>query len=127
MTEQAQGLSQESGATLFMTLLAGFKALLHRSTGQGDLLVGTPVSGRDADLSGVVGLCINPVVLRTEVSPELSFRDLLGRVRRVALDAFAHQDYPFSLLTGRLQPVRDPSRSPLFQALFTLYKARRPE
>ena len=127
LTEQAQGLSQESGATLFMTLLAGFKALLHRSTGQGDLLVGTPVSGRDADLSGVVGLCINPVVLRSEISPELSFRDLLGRVRRAALDAFAHQDYPFSLLTGRLQPVRDPSRSPLFQALFTLYKARRPE
>jgi len=127
LTAQAQELSQESGTTLFMTLLAGFKALLHRSTGQGDLLVGTPVSGRDADLSGVVGLCINPVVLRTAVSPELSFRDLLARVRRVALDAFAHQDYPFSLLTGRLQPVRDPSRSPLFQALFTLYKARRPE
>ncbi len=127
LTAQAQELSQESGATLFMTLLAGFKALLHRSTGQGDLLVGTPVSGRDVDLGGIVGLCINPVVLRTEVSPELSFRDLLGRVRRAALDAFAHQDYPFSLLTGRLQPVRDPSRSPLFQALFTLYKARRPE
>ncbi|HEX3525705.1 MAG TPA: amino acid adenylation domain-containing protein [Thermoanaerobaculia bacterium] len=66
-------------------------------------------------------------MLRTAVSPELSFGDLLARVRRVALDAFAHQDYPFSLLTGRLQPVRDPSRSPLFQALFTLYKARKPE
>jgi amino acid adenylation domain-containing protein len=132
LAERLQEISLTGGATLFMTLLAGWTTLLHRYTGQPDLLVGTPVAGRGslgaaAHLQGVVGCCVNPVVLRTDLGGDPAFGELLGRVRRTAIAAFVHQDYPFALLAERLKPVRDPSRSPLFQVMFTVYRARQPE
>src|SRR6185503_360536 len=112
------------GATLFMTLLAAFQLLLSRYTGQADILVGSPTTGRTkAELAGLVGYFVNPVVLRADLSGELTFETLLSQVRQTVLAAFEHQEYPFSLLVERLQPYRDPSRSPLFQVLFTLQKA----
>ncbi|HEY0512849.1 MAG TPA: amino acid adenylation domain-containing protein [Thermoanaerobaculia bacterium] len=117
-------IGRERGATLFMTLLAAFKALLYRYTGQGDLLVGVPTAGRTrAAFAGMLGYFINPVVLRSDLRGSSSFEELLEQVRRNALGAFEHQDYPFPLLVEDLQPERDPSRSPLFQVMFVLQKA----
>ena len=117
-------LARERGATLFMTLLAVFDVLLYRYTGQADLLVGVPTTGRGrAGFADVVGYFVNPVVLRGDLAGNPPFLDLLKRVRRDALGAFEHQDYPFPLLVEELQPERDPSRSPLFDVLFVLQKA----
>ncbi|HYO14551.1 MAG TPA: amino acid adenylation domain-containing protein, partial [Thermoanaerobaculia bacterium] len=113
------------GATLYTVLLTAFQTLLHRYGGQDDVLVGSPTAGRSAAaLAGLVGYFVNPVVLRGDLSGDPLFAELLGRLRRTALDAFAHQDFPFPLLVERLQPERDPSRSPVFQTLFVLQKAR---
>jgi natural product biosynthesis luciferase-like monooxygenase protein len=118
-----KALAQENGATLYMTVLASFQALLHRYTGQTDLIVGSPVSGRQqAGLAGLVGYFVNPLPLRADFSADPSCRELIAQVRETVLAAFKHQEYPFPLLVERLQPVRDPSRSPLFQVLFTLQK-----
>jgi len=123
-----QGLARTSGATPFAVLLAGFQALLHRYTRQGELAVGCPAAGRAArELAGVVGYFVNPVVVRAEAAGDLPFERFLASVRRAALAALEHQEYPFALLTERLQPVRDPSRSPLFQAMFVLQKSHLPE
>ncbi|HYG63468.1 MAG TPA: amino acid adenylation domain-containing protein, partial [Thermoanaerobaculia bacterium] len=123
-------LARSSGATLFTTLLAAFQTLLHRYTGQWDFAVGAPVAGRNApELADLVGYFVNPVVLRAPLGDEgadSTFAAFLGRVRRVALEAFEHQELPFALLAERLQPSRDPSRSPLFQAMLVLQTARRP-
>ena len=123
-----QVLSAASGgATLFMILLASFQALLHRYTRQEQIAVGCPAAGRGArELAGVVGYFVNPVVIRADATGDLPFRDFLGQVRRTALGALEHQEYPFALLTERLQPARDPSRSPLFQAMFVLQKSHLP-
>ncbi|HKI03097.1 MAG TPA: amino acid adenylation domain-containing protein, partial [Thermoanaerobaculia bacterium] len=127
LTDALQALAQSSGATLFATLLAGFQALLHRYTRQERIAVGCPAAGRGArELSGMVGYFVNPVVVQAEAAGDLPFSAFLGQVRRTALGALEHQDYPFALLTERLQPVRDPSRSPLFQAMFTLQKSHLP-
>ncbi|HYP25135.1 MAG TPA: MupA/Atu3671 family FMN-dependent luciferase-like monooxygenase [Blastocatellia bacterium] len=123
-TRGLKSLAQENDATLFMILLAAFNALLHRYTGQEDITVGSLTSGRgSAQLSGLVGYFVNPVVLRPDLSGDPSFEELLVRTRETVLDAFEHQDYPFALLVERLQPDRDPSRSPLFQVMFVLQKA----
>ena len=130
LSEKVRGLASGSaGATLFMTVLASFQALLYRYTRQEQIAVGCPVAGRSArELAGVVGYFVNPVVIQAEAERgDLPFRDFLGQVRRTVLAALEHQDYPFALLTERLQPVRDPSRSPLFQAMFVLQKSHRPE
>jgi amino acid adenylation domain-containing protein len=125
---RVRGLSTASGTTQFMTLLAGFQAVLHRWSGQEDLMVGCPVAGRNAPgVAGVVGYFVNPVVVRGDLSGEPTFAAFLGRVRGAVLGALAHADYPFALLVERLQPSRDPSRSPLFQALFILQQAHRPD
>ena len=117
-------LGRERGATPFMTLLAAFKVLLYRYTGQRDLLVGVPTTGRTrAGFAGIIGYFVNPVVLRSDLRENPAFGELLGQVRRHALGAFEHQDYPFPLLVEDLQPERDPSRSPLFQVMFVLQKA----
>ena len=114
-------------ATLFMTLLAAFYALLYRYTGQPDLLVGSPVAGRSrADFSGIVGYFVNPLVLRAQISERMSFSELLAQVRQTTLAGLEHQEYPFPMLVERLQPERDPSYSPLFQVMFVLQKARHP-
>jgi amino acid adenylation domain-containing protein len=125
-TAAIQALAQRRGATLFMTLLAGFQALLCRYSGQEDFAVGSPVLGRPAAaLAGVVGYFANPLALRADLTGEPPFGNLLARVREEALAAFAHQDLPFSRLAERLGPQRDPARSPVFQTMLVLHRAER--
>ncbi|HZF11551.1 MAG TPA: MupA/Atu3671 family FMN-dependent luciferase-like monooxygenase [Thermoanaerobaculia bacterium] len=120
-------LSRDSGATLFVTLLAAFQALLCRTSGQDEVLVGTPTTGRPSSvLAGVVGYFVNPVVLGGSVAEDPSFAVWLARVRDEVLAALAHQDYPFALLAERLQPERDAGRSPIFQVMFTRLGERTP-
>jgi natural product biosynthesis luciferase-like monooxygenase protein/amino acid adenylation domain-containing protein/FkbM family methyltransferase len=117
-------LGRRHHATLFMTMLAAFKALLARWSGQQDIAVGSPATNRDrAEFEGVFGFFLNMLVLRTEVDPEWSFRTLLERVRETALAAYAHQDMPFEKLVEELRPDRDLSRNPLFQVMFVLQHA----
>ncbi len=124
VTRGLKDLSRAHGATLYMTLLAAFQTLLHRYTGQEDLLVGSPTAGRNQNgLSGVIGYFVNPVVLRGRPSGAATFTSFLEQTRQTVLSAFAHQDYPFPLLVERLQPERNFSRSPLFQVMFILQKA----
>lgn len=124
LSAKLKTLSRTHGSTLYMTLLAAYQLLLHHYTGQEDILVGSPTSGRnEAELVGLLGYFVNPIVLRTKISGNLTFDKLLGQVRQTVLDAFTHQDYPFALLVERLQTVRDSSRSPLFQTMFVLQKA----
>jgi amino acid adenylation domain-containing protein len=124
LTQALKSLGQNHGATLYMTLQAVFQVLLHRYTAQEDFLVGSPMAGRSAaELAGLIGYFVNPVVLRADLSGSPSFGAFLGRVRKITLAAFEHEDYPFALLVERLQPERDPSRSPLFQVMFALQKA----
>ena len=116
-----KSLSQREGATLFMTLLAAFQALLHRYTGGEDIIVGVPIAGRNRlEVENLIGIFINTLALRTDLSGNPSFRQLLGRVRTTALEAYAHQELPFERLVEELQPVRDLSRTPVFQVLFQL-------
>jgi hypothetical protein len=124
MVEKLKGLSRQEGVTLFMTLLAGFQVLLHRYSGQRDIVVGTPVANRNrAETEDLIGFFVNTLVLRTEVGGELSFRELLKRVRRVTLEAYGHQDLPFEKLVEELQPERDLGRSPLFQVMMLFQNA----
>jgi len=122
-----KSLSREHDVTLYMTLLAAFQALLHRYTGQDELSVGSVTAGRaKAEFASLVGYFVNPLVFRATVSADATFESLLAQVRRSVLDAFEHQDYPFSTLVERLQAARDPSRSPLFQVMFSVHKAHLP-
>ena len=119
-------LAQAEGATLFTLLLAAFQVLLHRYTGQTDILLGAPTAGRSrAEFADAVGYFVNPVALRADLTGNPSFRSYLARARHTVLSAMEHQDYPFPLLTERLQPARDPSRSPLFQVTFAWDKLQR--
>jgi len=114
-------LSQQEGATLFMTLLAAFNVLLHRYSGQADILVGSNTAGRSYPGSEyLLGYFLNTVVLRTDLEGDPSFRELLERVRRVTLDALSHDEVPLDRLVAELQPGRDAKRNPLFQVLFSL-------
>jgi amino acid adenylation domain-containing protein len=127
LTSQLKALSRAHDATLYMTLLAAFEVLLYRYAGQEHFAVGTSTAGRSrVELATLVGYFVNPVVMRAELSGNPTFVELVGRVRQTALAAFAHQDYPFPLLVQRLQPERDPSRSPLFQVMFDLQKTSVP-
>jgi amino acid adenylation domain-containing protein len=121
LTRRLKVLSQENGATLYMTLLAAFQTLLARYTGQTDILVGSPAANRNLlETAAVIGYFVNPVTLRGDLSGDPTFENFLGQIRRVALEAFDHQGCPLPLLVERLRPVRDPSYSPLFQVLFVL-------
>jgi len=114
-------LSQREEATLFMTLLAAFKLLLQRYTGQDDIVVGSPIAGRTrSEIEGLIGCFLNTLVLRTDMSGNPSFRELARRVREACLGAYAHQDLPFEKLLDELQPKRDLSHTPLFQVLFNM-------
>jgi len=111
-------LSQQHGATLFMTLLAGFAALLHRASGQEDVVVGTPIAGRTRiETEPLIGFFVNTLALRADLSGAPGFLDLLARVRETTLAAYAHQELPFERLVEELAPERDRSRTPIFQAM----------
>ncbi|NCQ67933.1 MAG: amino acid adenylation domain-containing protein [Microcystis aeruginosa W13-15] len=121
-------LSHQQGVTLFMTLLAAFDALLYRYTGSGDILVGTPIANRNrSEIEGLIGFFVNTLVMRTDLSDNPSFSQLLTRVREVTMDAYAHQDLPFEMLVEALQPERDLSHTPLFQVAFVLQNTPKSE
>src|SRR5215212_2782494 len=127
ITEGVKHLGQEAGATLFMTLLAAFKVLLSRYTSQHDILVGTPIANRNrAELEPLIGLFINTLVLRTDLSADPSFKQLMARVKEAALGAYANQDVPFERLVEELQPERDLARTPFFQVMFVMQNAPMP-
>ncbi|HEX7334406.1 MAG TPA: amino acid adenylation domain-containing protein [Pyrinomonadaceae bacterium] len=128
LTEKLNDLSRREGATLFMTLFAAFLTLLHRYTGQQDILLGTVNAGRNhAQIEPLIGFFINTLVLRTDLSGNPTFRELLRRVREVALGAYEHQDVPFEKLVEELQPQRDQSHQPFTQMMFNLQAAAEEE
>jgi len=117
-------LSRREGATMFMSLLAGFQAVLGRYAGTEDVAVGSPVANRNrAEIEGLIGFFVNTLVLRSDLGGDPGFAELVRRVRRTCLEAYAHQDLPFEKLVEELQPDRDLSRTPLFQVLFALQNA----
>ncbi|HSS51155.1 MAG TPA: amino acid adenylation domain-containing protein, partial [Thermoanaerobaculia bacterium] len=119
-------LARERGATLFMLMLAAFQTLLHRYTGQDDLLVGTPVAGRERrETQGLIGFFVNTLALRADLAGDPAFGELLARTRDLCLAAYSHQELPFERLVEELQPVRDLSRPPLVQVLLAMENARR--
>ncbi|HSK75750.1 MAG TPA: amino acid adenylation domain-containing protein [Thermoanaerobaculia bacterium] len=121
VTAQLRALGARRGATLFMVLLAAFKALILRCSGQTDLPVGTVIANRNrAEIEPLIGFFVNTLVLRTDLSGAPSFLQLVDRVREVTFDAYAHQDLPFDKLVEALHPERSLGRSPVFQVLFDL-------
>ncbi len=121
LVKKLRALSQQENVTLFMTLLAAFQTLLHRYTGQDDIVVGSPIAGRSqVETEALVGFFMNALVLRAQTGGNPKFRDLLAQVRALCLEAYAHQDLPFEMLVQELQPRRDLSHNPLFQVLFVL-------
>ncbi|MCP4663860.1 MAG: amino acid adenylation domain-containing protein, partial [bacterium] len=124
LSRDLAALGRQQNATLFMTLLAAFTTLLFRHTGQHDVVVGSPIAGRNRrEIEALIGFFVNTLVLRSDLSGGPSYRELLARVAKVALDAYAHQDLPFEKLVDELQPERDPSAQPLFQVMFMLQNA----
>ena len=122
LTRRLEALGRREGATLYMTLLAGFTCLLHRLTGQADIAVGTPVSNRTRkELEPLIGFFVNTLVMRNDLSGAPTFREVLRRVRARALEAYDHQDLPFEKLVEDLQPDRDLASNPLFQVIFQLH------
>ncbi|MEZ4725528.1 MAG: amino acid adenylation domain-containing protein [Caldilineaceae bacterium] len=127
LREALQALSQQEGATSFMTLLAAFKTLLYRYTGQTDMIVGTPIAGRNrAEVEKLIGCFINTLALRTDLSGNPSFREVLRRVRQVALSAYAHQELPFQKLIEELPSLRNVNGAPLFRAWFNMLPNENP-
>ncbi len=115
---------QEEGVTLFMTLLSAFKVLLSRYTGQEDICVGTPIANRtQSDLEGLIGFFVNTLALRSDLSGDPSFKDVLKVVKQTTLDAYDHQLTPFEKVVDRIVDTRDMSMSPLFQVMFSLQNA----
>ena len=121
LTEGIKVLGRQEGATLFMTLLAAFQVLLSRYSGQDQIVVGTPIANRThAEVEGLIGLFLNTLALRGDLSGDPSFVEMLGRTREAALGAYAHQDLPFEKLVDELHPERTLSYSPIFQVMITL-------
>jgi amino acid adenylation domain-containing protein len=119
--EQIKQMSRREGVTLFMTLVAGFKIVLGRYTGQEDLVIGTDVANRNRlETEGLIGFFVNQLALRTDLSGDPSFREILRRVRRVVLDAYGRQDVPFEKVVDEVAPERRADRSPLFQVKLVL-------
>ncbi|QSJ15011.1 amino acid adenylation domain-containing protein [Nostoc sp. UHCC 0702] len=117
-------LGQQAGVTLFITLLAAFQVLLYRYTQQEDIAIGSPIANRNrSEIEGLIGFFVNSLVLRTDLSGNPTFRELLSRVKQVALGAYAHQDLPFEKLVEELHPERNLNQNPLFQVVFALQNA----
>ncbi|HEY7076991.1 MAG TPA: condensation domain-containing protein [Solirubrobacteraceae bacterium] len=124
LAADVDGLSRREGVTPFMTLLAAFLALLSRYSGQDDIAVGTPIANRTrAEIEPLIGFFVNTLVMRADLSGDPTFRELLSRVRDVALDAYANQDLPFERLVAELAPERDAGRNPLVDVMFQLQAA----
>ncbi|WP_145962247.1 condensation domain-containing protein, partial [Thermoflavimicrobium daqui] len=124
LTKRLEALSQTYGSTLYMTLLAIFQLMLHRYTGQRDIAVGSPIANRtQSEIEGLIGFFVNSLVMRANLSEDMTFTDLLVQVKESTLEAYAHQDLPFEKLVEELQPKRDLSRNPLFQVVFALQNA----
>ncbi|NJN10675.1 MAG: amino acid adenylation domain-containing protein, partial [Richelia sp. RM1_1_1] len=114
-------IARQEGVTLFMLLLAAFEAFLYRYTGQDDIVIGSPIANRNRDeVKGLIGFFVNTLVLRTDISGNPTFAELLKRVKKVALEAYTHQDLPFEQLVEAVKPERDTSRTPLFQVMFSV-------
>ncbi|MCB0165298.1 MAG: amino acid adenylation domain-containing protein [Anaerolineae bacterium] len=117
LSQALKTFSQQAGVTLFMPLLAAFSLLLYRYTEQEDIVIGTPIAGRNrTEVEHVIGLFLNTLALRTDLSGDPTFRELLGRVQKVTLEAYAHQDIPFEQIVEYLQPERSLSHAPIFDA-----------
>ena len=124
VSDQLRELSRKEGVTLYMTLFAAFGALLSRYSSQEDIVIGSPMAGRSRpETELLIGFFVNTLVLRADLSGDPSFRDLLGRVRRVTLEAQAHQELPFDFLVKELQPQREFGHNPFFQVLLSLDSA----
>ncbi|MEG4277791.1 amino acid adenylation domain-containing protein [Microcoleus sp. MON1_C1] len=124
LSEALETLSQREGVTLFMTMLAAFKTLLYHYAQQEDIVVGSPIANRNrSEIEALIGFFVNSLVLRTDLSGNPTFRELLNRVKEVALGAYAHQDLPFEKLVEELHPDRALNQNPLFQVAFALQNA----
>jgi amino acid adenylation domain-containing protein len=124
LTARLKEISKQEDVTLFMTLLAAFRILLYRSTGQEAIAIGTPIANRqDSAIEDLIGFFVNTLALRIDVTADMTFKELLGRVREVTLGAYAHQDVPFEKLVEELQPERVRNLHPLFQVMFAVQNA----
>ncbi|MCA1657436.1 MAG: condensation domain-containing protein, partial [Actinobacteria bacterium] len=127
LADGLRALGRKEGTTLFMTLFAGLETLLYRYSGQVDFAIGSPIAGRTmARTENLIGYFANTLALRADLSGEPTFRELLRRVRKASLGAYAHQDLPFEQVVVDLHPDRDAGRSPVFQVMFVLQNAPLP-
>ncbi|NET65460.1 MAG: amino acid adenylation domain-containing protein [Moorea sp. SIO1G6] len=124
LTSKVKQLTQKQGTTLFMTLLAVFKVLLSRYSGQESIAVGTPIANRNrSEIEGLIGFFVNSLVMYTDLGGDPSFTEVLNRVKQTALEAYSHQDIPFEKLVEELQPERALSQNPLFQVMFAVQQS----
>ena len=124
LTGSIKALANSHNTTLFMVLLAIFDLLLQKYSGQTDIVVGTPIAGRQrSELDNLIGMFINTLCLRTDLDGNPQFDELLRRVKQVSLHAYANQETPFEKLVEELQPERDVSHPPIFQVLFVLQES----
>ncbi len=126
--DRVQAFSRHEGVTPFMTMMAAFMTLLHRYTGQSDIPVGSTVANRRIrELEPVIGMIVNPIVMRANLEGDPTFGEFVRRVKTVALEAYAHQDLPFEKIVQALHPERDPAYNPIFQVMFSFHDAPVPD